>query len=124
MGKYDNQLESLFNDWIKASKKDEYRERRDINNNIIFTYDGLMYKPDLLIDVEDDWEKENKRIMFLFNNRDDRLRLLPLTNYYEFSSKVLPLILRHQSMGGLFLIGWHILRFSTANIRKYDVISN
>ena len=35
MGKYDSQLESLFNDWIKASKKDEYHERRDINNNII-----------------------------------------------------------------------------------------
>ena len=43
MGKYDNQLELVFNDWIKASKKDEYCERRDINNNIIFTYDGLMY---------------------------------------------------------------------------------
>ena len=49
MGKYDNQLESLFTDWIKASKKDEYYERRDINDNIIFTYDGLMYKPDLSI---------------------------------------------------------------------------
>ena len=33
MGKYDNQLELLFNDWIKASKKDEYCERRDINYN-------------------------------------------------------------------------------------------
>ncbi len=69
MGKYDNQLESLFNDWIKASKKDKYHERCDINNNIIFTYDGLMYKPDLSIDVEDDWEKENKRIMFLLKDQ-------------------------------------------------------
>ena len=69
MGKYDNQLELLFNDWIKASKKDEYCERRDINNNIIFTYDGLMYKPDLSIGVEDEWEKENKRIMFLLKDQ-------------------------------------------------------
>ena len=69
MGKYDNQLESLFSDWIKASKKDEYHERRDINDNIIFTYDGLMYTPDLSIDVEDDWEKENKRIMFLLKDQ-------------------------------------------------------
>ena len=28
-----------------------------------------MYKPDLSIDVEDDWEKENKRIMFLLKDQ-------------------------------------------------------
>ena len=97
MGKYDNQLESLFNDWIKASKKDEYCERRDINNNIIFTYDGLMYKPDLSIDVEDEWEKENKRIMFLLKDQpsdwsDDARKMV---------KKIIQMIRRRRKKGKL-----------------------
>ena len=57
MGKYDEKLNLLFEQWIKASEKSENDEKRDASNQIIFTYDGLMYKPDPSIDVEEDWEK-------------------------------------------------------------------
>lgn len=69
MGKYDEKLNSLFEKWIKASEKRENDEKRDANNQIIFTYDGLMYKPDSSIDVEEDWEKEKIRVMFLLKDQ-------------------------------------------------------
>ena len=69
MGKYDEKLNSLFEKWIKASEKRENDEKRDAKNQIIFTYDGLMYKPDPSIDVEEDWEKEKIRVMFLLKDQ-------------------------------------------------------
>lgn len=69
MGKYDEKLNLLFEKWIKASEKSENDEKRDTNNQIIFTYDGLMYKPDSSIDVEEDWEKEKIRVMFLLKDQ-------------------------------------------------------
>lgn len=74
MGKFNDQLNPLFEKWIQISeKKHEMRDDTE-GQNIIFTYDGLMEKPDSSIDVEECWQKADMRIMFLVKDQPSQYR--------------------------------------------------
>lgn len=72
MGKYNEKLDSIFKKWIEMSEKNGEARENYGNQKIIFTYDGLMEKPDSNVDVEKDWEKENIRVMFLLKDQPSK----------------------------------------------------
>lgn len=67
---YHSQLDELFEEWKQESLKyDEPREPIE-NGRIIFTDDGLVEKSDeLKIDVEKEWRKSDKRVMFILKDQ-------------------------------------------------------
>lgn len=69
MGKYNWELEELFREWILESER--YNEARENygEENIIFTKDGILEKADDNIDVETEWEKSEKRILFILKDQ-------------------------------------------------------
>lgn len=67
---YHSQLDNLFCEWKAESLKyDEPRENYP-NGKIIFTEDGLIEKSEeFKIDIEKEWRKSDKRIMFLLKDQ-------------------------------------------------------
>lgn len=72
MGKYNEKLDSIFKEWIEKSEKNGEARENYGDQKIIFTYDGLMEKPDSNVDVEKDWEKDNIRVMFLLKDQPSK----------------------------------------------------
>ncbi len=65
MGKYNIQLDELFDYWSKES------ELHPINNDRCFVKDGLMLKnSDLNIDIEEAWDKIQKKVMFIAKDQN------------------------------------------------------
>jgi hypothetical protein len=72
MGKYNEKLDSIFKEWIEKSEKNGEARENYGDQKIIFTFDGLMEKPDSNVDVEKDWEKDNIRVMFLLKDQPSK----------------------------------------------------
>lgn len=75
---YNDHLNNLFNQWIERSENNNEPRTPD-GKEIVFTRDGLVEKNDSSINVQDDWDKSDKRIMFLLKDQPtewcDDLRL-------------------------------------------------
>lgn len=67
MNTYNQQLNTLFQEWMERSKANG--ERCDEYGNIIFTQDGIMEKNDPSINATDDWQKASKRVLFLIKDQ-------------------------------------------------------
>lgn len=64
------QLDNLFEEWIKQSKKNHEPVDDTPEHNIIFTRDGIVEKADKSIDVIKGWEHSDKRIAFLLKDQN------------------------------------------------------
>lgn len=62
MIKYNNLLDDLFSEWEKTYSKEDQEK---------FCRDGLMLKEDNSIDVDKEWEKSTRKIMFLLKDCPD-----------------------------------------------------
>lgn len=66
---YNEQLDSLFDEWIELSKKHQETRETAGDRKIVFTKDGLMEKNDSTIDICNSWNQSTKRVMFLVKDQ-------------------------------------------------------
>ena len=66
MEKINQKLDALFEKWKKESLKNNEQTNEC---GVIFTSDGLVYKNDTNIDVENEWEKSKKRVLFILKDQ-------------------------------------------------------
>lgn len=66
---YNEQLESLFEEWIKRSEEHQEARETTEEQKIVFTRDGLMEKENRAIDICKAWEQSTRRVMFLVKDQ-------------------------------------------------------